>query len=393
MTLAEPTILRSSTAADLLASIPAICGFTARNSIVVIPFTGKRSRGAMRMDLPRASTTSSFRAIAQTIIDLLQQMPDCDELAYVVYTDDSFASRRGIPHLDLWRALAPRLRRTGMQLKEAACVASDGWASYLDPGRPVGGHPLSEIIESRMALEAAFVSDEIHDIASWNELPAADSRIARLVAQAEADLGYLGVRIDAFGLEHEVGPDPVGLAEQMLKAPPAQLGAQLLAEIITTAHVPAHRDVLLHALAGGRELGEATLERSLESIRAREETGAGFDEQALRRIASGEQHDDELFMIGRSQRRPDPERLTRAIEVLRRVAAHAPRRRRAGTLCVLTWMLWARGSLTAAHHMRELARDCDPELRMVETLGWLLDSGMPQWAFQATRADHVQNND
>jgi len=393
MTLAEPTILRSTNAADLLATVPAICGFTARNSVVVIPFVGKRSRGAMRMDLPPSSTAAGIRAVAQTITGMLRRMPDCTGLAVIIYTDETFASRGGIPHLDLWRALAPKLRRTGMQLKEAACVAPDGWASYLDPARPVGGRPLSEITESRMALEAVFVSDELRDIASWNELPDAEPRLARLVAQAEADLGFLGVRVDAFGIEHDADPDPVGLAERMLAVPAAELGAQCLAEIVVTAHVPALRDVLLHALAGGRELGEAALERSLESIRIRGKTGESFDEQALQRIESGERDDDELFMIGMSQRRPGGDRLNRAIEALRQAAAHAPTSRRAGTLCLLTWMLWARGSMTAAHRMHELARDCNPELLMVETLGWLLASGMPQWAFRAPDDTSVQKND
>lgn len=391
MTLAEPTILRSSTAADLLASVPAICGFTARNSVVVIPFTGKRSRGAMRVDLPSASTTSAFRALAQTIIGMLRRLPDCTGLALVVYTDDTFAARHGTPHLELWRALAPKLRRTGLELKEAACVASDGWASYLDPARPVGGHPLSEITESRMALEAAFVADDIRDIASWNELPQADPQLATRVATASMQLGDAGLRVDGFGRVHDVELDPVSLAERMLALPAAELGAECLGEVVATADIPALRDVLLHALAVGREFGERALEQSRESIRVREKTGASFDEQALQQLESGTPDDDDLFMIGMSRQAPHGDRLHRAIDVLRRAAAHAPANRRAGTLCLLSWMLWARGSMTAADCMLELARECDPELRMVETLGWLLASGMPEWAFRATDAQGVQS--
>jgi len=168
----------------------------------------------------------------------------------------------------------------------------------------------------------------------------------------------------------------------MLAVPAAEVSAQCLGEIVATAHVPALRDELLHALAGGAELGERVRERERESFHIREQTGASFEAQALqRRLGSGE-HDDDLFMLGRSRHRPDRARLDRGIEVLRRAAAHAPRPRRAGTLCLLTWMLWARGSLTAAHRMHELARACDPELLMVETLGWLLGSGLPEWAFQ-----------
>lgn len=388
MSLTEPTVLRATNTADFLATVPASTGFTARNSIVVIPFVGKRTHGAFRMDLPVSSSTRDFRTIGTWIADTLGGLlrvtgAPIDGVAVVVYTDASFAERRGIPHLELWRAIEPKLRRAGLVIKDAACVASDGWASYVDPRRPQGGHPLSEITESRAALEAAFHSDRIPDVSDWRTLPAADPELARRVSAGITELLLYGDRTDAFGIPREVSFDAVELGEQLIEKhrAGAAITPGMLAELNLIAQAPAARDVLLVTLAGGRERGEATLRDQLDGLERQEETGETFDDMARERLDSSS--DDDLFIVGRSRVRPDEQRLIEAIEVLRHAAAHAPASRRAGTLCILAWMLWAHGTVSAATRMHELAAECDPELLMVETLGWLLESGYPAWALRA----------
>ena len=467
MTLAEPPVLRSTTTADFLAAVPALAGFTARNSIVVIPFAGSRTHGAMRMDLPPRETASVARAIGDAIPRLVAQLPGVDGLALVIYTDATFAERHGTPHLELWRGMQRRILRSGLVLREACCVAADGWVSYLEPRRPVDGHPLSEITGTRMALEAAFHAGALPDITAWSTLPDADAEVARRVTTAADDLLFSGERLDSFGVAHTVDLDPVGLAERVRATPASELPASALAEIVATAAQPALRDVLLVALAFGRDAGERTAAQQQRALERQRATGETFDEivaaenadvvsavagaadadaadaeaadavsadadtadtdaadadagdigavsadggsahsaSARRGIADSvdadagnagtgntgagntgdptdaRQHDDDaLLMLGRSRRRPDHDALLAATEALRRAASHAPRPLRAGTLCVLTWMLWAQGTLAAAHRMHELAAEADPELRMVETLDWLLASGAPGWA-------------
>ena len=382
MPTAEPHILRASTRADFLASVPAICGFTARNSVVVVPFAGKQGRGAFRFDLPIDDRTATTAALAKSIPEFVRRMPGTDGVAVIVYTDGTFAERRGTPHLELWRAIRPRLRKAGFAVKEAAVVAADGWASYLDPGRPLGGRPLDEITGSRMALEAAYHVDRIADLDAWSSLPDPDPRIAQHVATAIDDLVYFGERLDAFGVAHPYTPDPVSLAERMLSTPAHELGIDTLAEIIVTCDAPALRDVLLIALAGGRERGENALRFQLDAYERQAATGESFDEQALADIGK-RPDDDDLIMVGRSRFRPNAKHLQASIEALRRAAAHAPRPRRAGPLCVLAWMLWARGLMSPASQMQALAYGCDPDLRMVETIEWLLSSGPPEWGYRA----------
>jgi hypothetical protein len=388
MTLTEPTILRTTTAADFLATVPAITGFTARNSIVAVLFRGKRSCGAIRMDMPPSGRTSSYRAVGSWLATNLGRLPGragarVDGVAIVVYTDETFAERQGTPHLELWRAIEPKLRRAGVTIKEAACVAADAWASYLDPGRPRAGRPLAEITESSAALEAAFHSGVLPDVSGWSELPPTDPQLAERVQAKITDLLLNGDRLDSFGIAQEVSFDPIALAERLIAAGlrGETIGADELAELNVIAHSPASRDVLLIAMAAGAEHGEHALQQQLEYLDRQAETGETFDELAEKSLTERPPSDDDLFLLGRSRLRPDHDRLVTAIEVLRRAAAHAPASRRAGTLCILTWMLWARGSQSAAARMHELAAQCDPNLLMVETLGWLLDSGYPAWAF------------
>ena len=381
-----PTILKSSGTADFLASLPAVAGFTARNSVVVALFVGTRSYGALRIDLPARQRDSDFRALGDAIVDLASQMPDIDGVAPVVYTDDTFASAHGIPHLELWLGIEKRIRRSGLRIVDACCVAADGWASYLDRDRPQEGRPLALIRESSMALEAAFHAGPIPDLTELSVLPPADPLVARRVADMAYDLADFRVEVDAFGMPWQVELDAVALGEECVDVAAADLEISTLASIIAAADEPAGRDVMLLAMAFGREPAQAAHELN-ERMRARRaETGETFDEIVEKEFeTTGWEAESGMLMLGRGTR-PDADRLLAAISALRRAAAHAPPPLRAGVLCILAWMLWARGVNSAAGEMLTLAEQCDPSLTMVDALRMLLESGPPQWAFAAPPA-------
>ena len=46
------TIIHAAGAAEFLGLIPSIAGFTPQHSLVLLPFHGTRTHGAMRVDLP-----------------------------------------------------------------------------------------------------------------------------------------------------------------------------------------------------------------------------------------------------------------------------------------------------------------------------------------------------
>jgi hypothetical protein len=82
--------------------------------------------------------------------------------------------------------------------------------------------------------------------------------------------------------------------------------------------------------------------------------------------------------------RPDPERIERAIELLRSTAAHLPERHRAPLLTMLGWLHWALGRGSVAGRFVDAARRIDPRYGLAELLARMLGAGMlPEWAYRA----------
>ncbi len=126
-------IIRAPRAADFLAALPSIVGYTATNRVVP-----------------------------------------------VICTDATFADERGIPWLDFSRELAKRLRDAGYRTPDELCVAADGWASYFERDYPRDGHPLEEIATSEvgaLALEAR--GSDARDISEHSTLPEPDLAYVR----------------------------------------------------------------------------------------------------------------------------------------------------------------------------------------------------------------------
>ena len=46
------TILKAAQASDFLAAVPALLGFQPSESVVLVPFRGQRTTGALRIDPP-----------------------------------------------------------------------------------------------------------------------------------------------------------------------------------------------------------------------------------------------------------------------------------------------------------------------------------------------------
>ncbi len=80
------TVLRASDSAQFLSIVPALAGFTPRESIALLPFHGTRSDGAMRLDLPDAAVPVLHYAAAA--VELVVRVPGTDAVAVVVYTDE-----------------------------------------------------------------------------------------------------------------------------------------------------------------------------------------------------------------------------------------------------------------------------------------------------------------
>jgi hypothetical protein len=135
------TIVTASTAQDFLALVPQLLGFEAEESIVLVAFRGKRSIGAMRFDLPASESADAHRRIATTLVGMVSKLPAVDAVLPVVYTGQPFsggnggtgeAAGAGAPYSGFLRSVIERLEFSGIDVRDALCVAGDGWGSYLD---------------------------------------------------------------------------------------------------------------------------------------------------------------------------------------------------------------------------------------------------------------------
>ncbi|GMA27409.1 hypothetical protein GCM10025874_06620 [Arenivirga flava] len=113
----------------------------------------------------------------------------------------------------------------------------------------------------------------------------------------------------------------------------------------------------------------------------RERTGETLDEVAARSISADDRAMLDM-MLGETRRRPDPDRVQRAIDALGRVAANTGAALQPGVRCMLGWLHWALGEGTAAGiHLDEALR-IDPGHGMAQLLHAVLGTGkVPEWAF------------
>ncbi|MCU1544396.1 MAG: hypothetical protein JWM50_2261 [Microbacteriaceae bacterium] len=386
-----PTVISTPTASDFLALVPRLVGFPPCESIVLVAFRGKRTCAAIRFDLPPAAApVETCRRIATSMVGVLSKLGGADAVVPVVYTGDSFTAHGAPPRAAFVGAALERFRFSGFLVRDALCVAADGWGSFLDPDCPAVGRPLSDIAASAVhdAIPTAE-RDRLGDIEAWSALPIVDlattERVARKLRTIAAALG----RARVSGRDRGVPPcreaelvrgdvdrdvliarwqldDLPAFAEACLDEPPERMLELDAAVLIHAAQSPALRDVLMLQWAFDLETGDRVLD------------DAG-------RFAAGEpvlSLETGPLMLGEGPR-PDPARIEKALSVVKRLAASAPRASRPPLLCMLAWLNWALGRSSVADRFVRGAESIDHRYGLAEVLRAVLDRGMlPEWAFQ-----------
>jgi hypothetical protein len=378
------TVVKAANAAEFLSFVPRLLGFVPRNSVVLVPFAGSRTLGAARVDLPRREDAAASTA---TFVGMMCRVEPATGLAAVVYTDEDFPAD-GIPRSDIADGILARAEASGLRVVDLLCAARDGWASYLDPDTPAGGHPLS-LLES-VPVGAEHFPDPIGDQWSGAELPTVDlaesERVGRALASLRRALTLLCGSEDEQGGDDSVTADPDDAAGSridpraleavcLLDDLPALFEEALLwddgaidpynaAALAWCLARPALRDVALVQWCGDIGRGDEALDAQL-----RWEAGADYPRSLASRMwGEGPQ--------------PDPERLRDALQTARRVAAAAPRASRAGALAACAWLSWALGRSTHADHYAGLAIDIEPEHGLAEIVRSMVAAGhLPDWAF------------
>ncbi len=361
------TVLRATDPAGLLALVPSLAGFTPSESLVLLPFQGNRTRGAMRIDLP--ATSVPLTDYAKGALGVLARVPHADAVTIVVYTGASPTEGSGtprLPHADLIRSLRAEAAARGLPIIDALCVTPAGWADYS--AAPPRLRPLSEIPS---APRVPGLGDLSGDQASGADLPAVDAQERARVARALAAMERGGPRCSspaplptAAIMPFATKEDIPAFLESLIESPENPTPADTAA-LLWCLNRPVLRDVALIHWARGAEQGRRALDAQLDlhATDAPAVDGAG----AL------------LLGIGP---RPDPDRLRLALVVLRAVAARAPEPARDGVLALAAWMSWALGRTTHAFRYLELLRPQEPEHRLGRILRQLIDAAvLPEWVF------------
>lgn len=366
------TVMRASDSAELLGLVPALAGFTPRDSLVILPFRAGRAHGAMRMDLPDAGIAPD--EFADAALHLVLRLPEVDAAAVVVYSDDPVQRVPDgllLPHLTVVEELLGTLHDAGVHILEALCVTDDGWADYFDEMPR-----LRALDEIPPAPDLPGIGDVSGDQLAGSALPSADLAERERVGHALADLSAV--------LDRERRGAPVSA-----EAHPSALAAVILLE-----DIPAFAEAVLDEPDDLPPFACAALLWSLAQPTIRDAmlvqwaTDAAFGIRALSAqlsySASGEAIPDAVgqVFLGRGAR-PDPDRLGCALRVVRLAAARAPREARPGALTAAAWLAWALGRSSHASAYVDEALQIEPTHRMAALIGTMLSAALlPEWALR-----------
>ncbi|UIP58161.1 hypothetical protein DSM26151_10320 [Agromyces marinus] len=387
---AMTTIIRAEAAHDFLALVPHLVGYRPTRSLVCVGFEGSRTAGVLRHDLP---PEDRIDAVAAMMLGTLCRLPRVDAVAAVVYGEAAFDGT-AMPHRRILETLASRLEEAGFEVRDALCVATDGWGSLFDDDLPGGGHPLSMIEQSPAARRAAFrTRGGLADSPSATvPIPAPGPETAAAVRELLDALGDRGDRtedaLDRIDAVLGTDSDPLVLVERL--AAGGITGApEEYAWMVHLAASPPVRDAIMLQCAFGPLVGELALAAGDVSCRCADgepcdadecdAEGAGVDAHP-----GGERVDGLLarLILGQSTIRPDADRIGTCLEALCAAIGSAPAGRRSGALCVAAWLAWAIGRGSAAGTLIDLALGEEPEHSMSRLLHGFFGSGaLPEWAF------------
>ncbi|MGV8880912.1 MAG: DUF4192 family protein [Rhodoglobus sp.] len=359
------TVIKATSEADLLRLIPKIAGYTATNSIIVAAFSGKRAGAAFRVNLPARQRLADYRAVSTMIIGLLRRIPNVDGAAVAIYTERTFNDEHGIPLIEFGRHLVTRLMNAGFRIPDAFCVAADGWASYFDNTYPRTGRPLHEIEQEQ----------PLPNIDDWSRLPA--------VTEGERNdfLREMQTVDHGADLGDTTAIDLVELVTEWVGTLPDNLGALF----VRLANVPSMRDVACLQIAFGTMVAESVEQSNEELLEIQRREGGSMDDVVLREVAAGRMSLDDEFaslMMGRGRVRPDVARVEHMIVTIQRLVALVSDDDRPGPLCIVSYLLWARGLASAASVYADMALDIAPSYGMALNLRAMLDSNLlPEWTY------------
>ncbi|WP_213813725.1 DUF4192 domain-containing protein [Glaciihabitans sp. dw_435] len=364
-------VMKAATAADFLAMVPHLLGFTPRNSLVVVLFDGKRNSAMMRYDLPPTPTPELARVIGPLMVGTLSRFPRGQDVAIAVYTDKGFGHRTAVPYSPVVRALLRQVRNAGFGIRDALCSAADGYGSYLDPHLPTGGRSLADIASSTVADEVPegdrAENGDGRD-APIREAPAFVKQMTtRAMQEFYDEQDYQASRnLPVWAADElECLSDMPLFVEQALQWDDRQYDRFEL-PLLWILQSPPVRDFAMLQWASNLDMGDRIFRQVV------------LDKKGPSRIDA----DIGAMMLGGGPG-PDQNRIHAAIALLVKLVGVAEDQHRPAPLVMLAWLNWAIGRGSRAGAYLDLALGIDPGYGMARLLNTVVSNGMPpEWAFE-----------
>jgi hypothetical protein len=365
------TVLRASDSAQFLGIIPLLAGFTPRESVVLLPFRGSRTHGAMRLDLPADGVP--LDRYADAAVGLVSRVGETDAVAAVVYTDQiAHPTPDGLvlPFAVALDELLGCAEDAGLRIVDALCVTPGGWASYLDEEPAL--RPLADVPAAPPVPGIGDVSGDQH---AGADLPHVDLAEKERVARILRDLDGLVDCAVRDGVVSDETPqvlaasvlldDIPGFYEMLLDnrgdTPPYSTAA-----LLWCLERPVFRDVALLQWASDHAAGARALLAQLDYAHH----GRAVPEEL-----------GDIF-LGQGPA-PDGDRLQLALDTVRHAAAAAPPHARTAPLTAAAWLAWALGRSSHAGRYLEAAQEIDPDYGLASLLRTMVDSAiLPEWTFR-----------
>lgn len=388
-TVEPPTVVKADGAAHFLRLVPQIAATECADSLVLVLFSGRRTHGAMRVDLLHTEAPLALKRWAQSVLGRACKVQGVDGVVPVVYTDDAFAPSGRPPAAPVLRELRRQATRMGLDVRDLLVVAADGWGSLLDPELPRGGRPLDEV-----APQDGDPAFDLRPRSAPEYGPAQPGRVLEFAdhlecwwAEVDGPGGVLhGVdlaeSLSAFGPAADPEPEP---AMQRYRFGKGDEEVIALVEGMLEVHDPDEPvcpcRALLYSLATRQGLENLVLLQI--------GWGRAFGSELWAAAQAGDRTDPVLEKLaaaisGGAFPRPDVERIERAMEALLEVGALVPPESRAPVDSMLCWLYWARGGSSAAAELALRALQEEPGRDVPSLVLAQVQRGvLPEWAFRA----------
>lgn len=354
--------VKAANAAEFLALVPHLLGFHPRDSLVLVPFCGSRTLGAVRYDLPESD--ADVDRIAATVVGMACRVSNADAVAITVWSDDADTHGRYVA------AMESRADACGLAVVDTLWSTSTSWGRFGDDERHdhVAGQRPADALDD--------------DQASGSDLPPVGPAERDAVADAliafEDAVRVICGSVDAGRADEPSRPsDPRALSavcalddlpelfERAIEWDAEALSPFDAATLTWCLSRPALRDIALVQWCRGFSAGDEALDAQL-------------------RWEDGEEYPPHIAMnMWGEGDRPDPRRLLHALQVVRRIAAAAPEGKTAGPFATAAWIAWALGRSTHAAVYAERACEEEPGHGLAEIVMSFVSAGhLPDWAFQ-----------